>query len=94
MVVHVHAYMFGHLRICVRSQSVLYMHVVHFPQEDQRQLSLASARSRSEVVLTPTHEVERVGGEPRIMRYMAQNNLRAVRNRLDEVAPEVLHMTY
>ena len=80
--------------MCVRSQSVLYMHVAHFPQEDQRQRSLASARSRSEVVRTPTGAIQLVDGEPLIMRLLGQYNLGAVRTRLDEVAPEVLHMTY
>ena len=70
------------------------MHVAHFPQEDQRQLSLASARSRSEVVLVPTHQVQRILGEPQVMRLLGQYNLGAVRIRLDEVASEVLHMTY
>ena len=70
------------------------MHVAHFPQDAERQLSLASARSRSEVVLVPTHQVERIDGEPLVMRFLGQHNLGAVRIRLDEVASEVLHMTY
>ena len=80
--------------MCVRSQSVLYMHVAHFPQDAARELSLASARSRSEVVRTPTGAIALVNGEPLIMRLLGQYNLGAVRIRLDEVASEVLHMTY